>query len=185
METSRLEIGCVAAQYLVSAKHPSPQRVKDRLDTVIARELPRILARAFDSWFSDGDPSIWIIQQLNIEAAINVAGAPEHITRALTAQLARSLGAAFQDGNQNNVRHFPSRAAYLASFLSDLAFGTAWSQWYYESFGGLKLLPLSAALRTAICDEIATGKMALSLLATADLQKVVHSLTLQDARQVL
>jgi hypothetical protein len=185
METSRLEIGYVAAEYLVSAEHPSPQRVKDRLDAVIARELPRTLARAFDSWFSDGDPSIWIIQQLNIEAAINVASEPEHITRALTAQLARSLGAAFQDGNQTNVRHFPSRAAYLASFLSDLTFGTAWSQWYYESFTGLNPLPLSAALRTAICDEIATGKMALSLLATAELQRVVHSLTLQDARQVL
>jgi hypothetical protein len=184
METSRLEIGCVAAQYLVSAKHPSPQRVKDRLDSVLAQELPRTLARVFDSWFSESDQSIWIIRQLIIEAAINVAAAPEHITRALTAQLARSLGAAFQDGNQNNVRHFPNRAAYLASFLSDLVFGTAWGQWYYESFGGLKLLPLSAALRTAICDEVATGKAALSLLATADLQKVVHTLTLQDARQV-
>ena len=71
------------------------------------------------------------------------------------------------------------------AFLSDLAFGTAWSQWYYESFAGLNALPLSAALRTAICDDIATGTEALGLLATAELQKVVQSLTAQDARQVL
>ena len=72
METSRLEIGCAAIKYLVPAGHPSPLRIRDRLDTVILRrELPRTLARAFDSWFSDSDPSIWIIQQLDIEAAVN------------------------------------------------------------------------------------------------------------------
>ncbi len=185
METSRLEIGCVAARYLVSTDHPSPQQVKDRLDAVIARELPRTLARAFDSWFSESDQSIWIIRQLNIETAINVTGDPEHITRALTAQIARNLGATFHDGNQDNVRYFPNRAEYLASFLSDLAFGTAWDRWYYQSFAGLNALPLSAALRTAICDDIATGTEALDLLATAELQEVVHGLTAQDARQVL
>ncbi|MGH7848267.1 MAG: hypothetical protein ACREQW_24270 [Candidatus Binatia bacterium] len=175
----------MAARYLVPAGHPSPQRVKDRLDAVIARELPRTLARAFDSWFSESDQSIWIIRQLNIETAINVTGDPEHITRALTAQIARNLGATFQDENQDNVRYFPNRAEYLASFLSNLAFGTAWGRWYYQSFAGLNALPLSAALRTAICDDIATGKEALGLLAMTALQKVVHSLTLQDARQVL
>jgi hypothetical protein len=185
METSRLEIGCVAAQYLVPAEHPSPQHVKDRLDSITARELPRTLARAFDAWFSESDQSIWIIRQLNIETAINVAGDPEHITRTLTAQIARNLGATFHDENQDNVRYFPNRAEYLASFLSDLAFGTAWGRWYYQSFAGLNALPLSSALRTAICDDIATGTEALGLLATAELQKVVQSLTAQDARQVL
>jgi hypothetical protein len=185
METSRLEIGCAVTNYLVPAQHPAPLRVRDRLNGVITRELPRTLARVFDSWFSDSDPSIWIIRQLDIEAAINVGGEPEHISRALATQLGRSLGAAFQDGNQNNVRHFPNRAAYLASFLSDLAFGAAWSQWYYQSFEGLKALPVPGALRTAICDDIGTGKMALNLLAVGELQKVVNSLTLQDARRVL
>ena len=185
METSRLEIGCAAISYLVPAAHPSPLRVRDRLDAVIERELPRTLARAFDSWFSESDQSIWIIRQLNIETAVNVAGEPEQISRVFAAELARRLSAAFQDGNQDNVRHFRNRAEYLASFLSDLASGTAWSQWYYESFAGLKALPLSAALRTAIGGEVATGKMALGLLATAELQKIVDSLTLQDARQLL
>ena len=35
METSRLEIGCAAIKYLVPAGHPSPLRIRDRLDTVI------------------------------------------------------------------------------------------------------------------------------------------------------
>ena len=185
METSRLEIGCAAIRYLVPAAHPAPLRVRDRLDAVIARELPQTLARAFASWFSDSDPSVWIIQQLNIEAAVNVAGEREQISRALGAQIARCLSAALQEGNQDNVRHFRNRAEYLASFLSDLTSGSAWNQWYYESFGGLKPLPVPAALRTAVCNDVATSKMALSLLSAVELQQVLNELTPQDARRIL
>ena len=117
METSRLEIGCAAIKYLVPAGHPSPPRIRDRLDTVIKRELPQTLARAFDSWFSDSDSSIWIIRRLHVNAAVNAGGEAEQISRALAAQIAKTLGATFQEENQDNVRHFPSRAAYLASFL--------------------------------------------------------------------
>ena len=185
METSRLEIGCAAIKYLVPAAHPAPLRVRDRLDRIIERELPRMLARAFDLWFSDNDPSLWIIRQLQIQAAVNVTGEPEQITRTVTTQIAKHLGATFQDENQDNVRHFPSRAAYLASFLADLSFGTAKIQWYYQSFAGLNALPLSGALRTALCDNARIGKEALRLLSATELLRVLQSLTGQDARQVL
>jgi hypothetical protein len=185
METSRLEIGCATIRYLVPARHPAPLRVRDRLDGVIERELPPTLARAFDSWFSDNDPSIWIIQQLDIHACLNAAAEPEQISRHFAAQLARHLSQALQDGDHNNVRHFSNRADYLASFLSDLASGAAWSQWYYESFTGLKSLPVPAALRTAICNDVATGKTALGLLPPVELQQVLNELTSQDARRIL
>jgi hypothetical protein len=185
VETSRLEIGCAAIKYLVPAAHPAPLRVRDRLDRIIERELPRMLARAFDSWFSDNDPSIWIIRQLQIQAVVNVAREPDQITRTVTTQIAKHLGATFQDDNQDNVRHFPSRAAYLASFLADLSFGTAKSQWYYQSFAGLNVLPLSGALRTALCDDARIGNEALRLLPASELLRVLQSLTGQDARQVL
>jgi hypothetical protein len=185
METSRLEIGRATIRYLVPARHPAPLRVRDRLDGVIERELPPTLARAFDSWFSDNDPSIWIIQQLDIHTSLNAAAEPEQISRHFAAQLARHLGNALQDGDHNNVRHFGNRADYLASFLSDLACGAAWSQWYYESFTGLKSLPVPAALRTAICNDVATGKTALGLLPPVGLQQVLNELTSQDARHIL
>jgi hypothetical protein len=185
METSRLEIGRATIRYLVTARHPAPLRVRDRLDRVIERELPRTLARALDTWFSDNDPSIWIIQQLDIHTSLNAAAEPEQISRHFAAQLARHLGNALQDGDHNNVRHFGNRADYLASFLSDLACGAAWSQWYYESFTGLKSLPVPAALRTAICNDVATGKTALGLLPPVELQQVLNELTSQDARRIL
>ena len=185
MSTSQLAIGCVAARYLVPAEHPSPHRIKERLDAVMARDLSRTLGRVFAPWFSETDKSIWIIRQLNIEALINVTGETELISRALTIQIGKKLEATFHSDDQDNVRHFRNRAEYLASFLSDLAFGAAWSQWYYESFVGLKALPVSAALRTAICDDIATGQNALASLAAQELEKVVQSLSSQDASRVL
>ena len=100
-------------------------------------------------------------------------------------QLACHLSKALQEGDHNNVRHFRSRSDYLASFLADLASGSAWSQWYYESFSGLKPLPVPAALRTAICNDVATGKLALSLLPPVELQQVLHQLSSQDARRIL
>jgi hypothetical protein len=185
METNRLEIGCAAIKYLVPARHPAPLRVRDRLDGVIERELPQTLARAFDSWFSDNDPSIWIVQQLDVDFALNVGGEPAQISRQFAAQLAYHLRKTLQDGDRNNVRHFRSRADYLASFLADLASGSAWSQWYYESFSGLKPLPMPAALRTAICNDVATGKLALGLLPPVELQEVLKQLSSQDARRIL
>jgi hypothetical protein len=185
METSGLEIGCAAIKYLVPARHPAPLRVRDRLDGIIERELPQTLARAFDSWFSDNDPSIWIVQQLNIDVALNLVGEPARISRQFAAQLACHLSKALQEGDHNNVRHFRSRSDYLASFLADLASGSAWSQWYYESFSGLKPLPVPAALRTAICNDVATGKLALAVLPPVELQQVLHQLSSQDARRIL
>ena len=185
MSMGRLEIGFVAAQYLVPADHPSPRQVRDRLDAIMARDLPRTLARAFEPWFSETNPSMWIIRQLHIETAVNITGEPERITRAVATQIARNLDATFHSDNQDNVRYFRNRAEYLASFLSDLAFGNAWSQWYYECFAGLKAVPVSSALHTAITDDIATGKEALGSLTTHELEKVVQSLTSQAARRVL
>jgi len=185
MTTSRLEIGCAAIKYLVPTGHPSPLRVRGRFDTVIARELPHTLERAFDSWLSESDPGIWIIRQLRIDAAVNAAADPEQINQALATEIARKLGATFAEKNLDNVRYFPSRTDYLASFLVDLAFGTAKSHWCYQSFAELNALPLSSALRTALCNDSRMGKAALRLLSAAELRRVVQSLTVQDSRQVL
>ena len=186
METSRLEIGCAAIKYLVPARASSaPAGEGSARCALLPANCRRRWLAPSTSWFSDSDPSVWIIQQLNIEAAVNVAGEPEQISRALGAQIARCLSAVLQEGNQDNVRHFRNRAEYLASFLSDLASGSAWNQWYYESFGGLKPLPVPAALRTAVCNDVATGKMALSLLSAVELQQVLNELTPQDARRIL
>ena len=148
---------------LCRPRHPSPLRIRDRLDggdrartAADARaRLRLVVLRQRSEHLDHSTTQCQSRRQRRRRAGADQpgTGGPDR----------RKLGAAFQEENQDNVRHFPSRAAYLASFLADLAFGTARSQWYYQSFAGLNALPLSAALRTALCDDSRTGKQALRL----------------------
>jgi hypothetical protein len=186
METSRLQIRRFRAHYLVSAQHPSPEQIKDRLDEGVMRHLAPMLSAACSQWFSETNPSVWVIRRLEIEVGMNAAWERDQLARAITMQLGRTLGATLEDGaDQANVRRFPDRAAYLASFLCDLAAGAAWGCWYYESFAGLRLLPTSTALCTAICDQPDTGLAALRQLADEELLPVLRALGAQDARRIL
>jgi hypothetical protein len=186
METNRLYIRRFGAQYLVSAQHPAPQQVKARLDDTVTQRLAPTLCTVCSAWFADTDPSLWLIRRLEIEVAVNAAWDRDQLARSIATQLVRTLDATLQDGaDHDNIRRFPNRAAYLASFLTDLAAGEAWGRWYYEAFAGLRLLPVSAALRTAICDAPETGREALWQLTRDALQQVLRALTAQDARQIL
>jgi hypothetical protein len=83
------------------------------------------------------------------------------------------------------VLHFPDYATYLAHFLLDLAEGSAWSKWYYQRFDGLRMLPASAAVRTAVCDRPDAGLKALLSLTEAGCSAVVRSLSAADADRIL
>jgi hypothetical protein len=186
MATSRLQIRHFHGQYLISAHHPAPEAVKERLDRTITHVLAPRLSNAFSSWFSENDPSVWVIRRLDIDVALNAKWDHDELTRAFTARIARTLGDTLHDDvDTTNVIRFSDRTAYLASFLSDLAAGAAWGRWYYRSFDGLRLLPASAALRTAICDQPDFGRDALLRLNDEELLRVLRALTSQDARRIL
>jgi len=187
MGSNRLHIRRFHAQYLVPRDHPAPQRLKVRLDDAVARHLlGQTLSHALANFFSEEDESVWLIRRLELNLAVNAAWEREQLTGVFAAQIARVLGAALQDdAGDGNVVRFPNRAAYLARFLRDVAAGSAWGKWYYESFTGLRLLPTSAALRTAVCNEPDAGQAALLQLDDYELKRVLRALTEQDARRIL
>ena len=183
---NRLLIRQFQAQYLVSREHPAPERIKSRLDEIVTRDLAQTLATALAPWFSNSGSGLWLIRNLNVKLDVSIAWEQQQLARALASRIARSLATSVQGGSDGeNILWFPSRAAYLARFLVDVAEGAAWSKWCYESFEGLRLLPLSATMRTAICERAATGKEALYQLTNDELSKVLSSLTIQDARRIL
>jgi hypothetical protein len=187
MENSRLHIRRFHAEYLVSGDHLAPQLVKGRIDEAVAQHLlGPTLSTILSRRFSETDESVWLIRRLELDVAVNASWEKEELTRVIAMQLARTLGSTLeQEENDENVLRFASRAAYLAHFLSDLAAGTAWGRWYYESFAGLRPLSTSAALRSAICDQQETGESALRQLTNEELKKVTGALASQDARRVL
>ena len=183
---SCLRVARFRATYFVTRDHPAPERLKGRLDDALGKSLPEALAGAVARWFSDADESVWLIRRLDLDLDINAAWDREQLAKSWAGQFARALAAGMRaDGDGQNVIRFPDRAAYLAAFLGDLADSSAWGRWYYESFEGLRPLPLSAALRTAVCERAGEGLTALLLLPRHGLGRVLRALSPQDARRVL
>lgn len=185
-EKSSLRVDRFHAQYLIAPDHSAPESVKRRLDATLRKTLPDALRFALSGWLSDSDSSIWFVRELRIDLDLNIDWDSEQVARTWAVKLARQLSRDLSDGDDSHgVVRFPNRAAYLASFLADLANGSAWGKWYYKTFDGLRMLPSSAALRTAICQEPENGSQALLQLATTDLANVLSALSTQDVRRVL
>ncbi len=183
---NRLLIRQFQAQYLVSREHPAPERIKSRLDETVTRDLAQTLMSALASWISNSDSSFWLIRSLDVELDVNIAWDQEQLARAFASRIARSLATSVQGGSDGeNTLWFPNRAAYLARFLTDLAERRAWGKWCYEGFEGLRSLPLSAALRSVVCEQPATSREALRLLHPFELDNLFRALSAQDARRIL
>src|SRR5215468_6811982 len=119
---NRLQIRRFRAEYFISAQHPNPYHLKSRLDEAIERRLAPALSEVFSPWCSTGDSSVWIINRIEVDISLNAALDRDQISKSMSAQIGRSLGAALQDrGDSGNVLRFANRAAYIASFLTDLA----------------------------------------------------------------
>lgn len=183
---SFINVGRLRAVYFVPREHPSPAALKDRLDEAFTKSVAEALASSASRLFGDSDESIWLVRRLDVSVDVNAEWGREHIAAAWAAEVARTLARDLrEDADAHNCIRFPTRAAYLASFLRDLAESRAWGKWYYRSFEGLRALPQSAALRTAIDADAREGLAALLSLDRHERAVLVRVLSRQDARRVL
>lgn len=185
-DRNALRIGRVTATYLVPRDHPAPARVRLQLDDVFRRDVVAACARRFGPFCDDADPSVWFVRRLAVDLSVNVAWTSDRLSEAWASEVTRSLRRRLRNGDDGEeVLRFPNRAVWLAQFLRDIADGVAWSKWYYESLNGLRTLPLSAALREAICREPHSGEAALRKLAeNLRLGKILTAMSDADCRTV-
>ena len=102
------------------------------------------------------------------------------------ASVVRSLiGALEADSPAEGILHFPNRAAYLARFLVDLVNDRAWKAWHHNEFRGLKMLPMTAAIRTVVLNEPDNAVAALNTLSLGERLQVLNALRPADAGRVL
>jgi hypothetical protein len=185
-DVSRLNIHRLHALYLVPADHPSPDTVRSKFDGIAHRKLRDAVASAVSRALPDSAADIWLIRSLKLDVDLNLDSSDEQLANRWAQQAAASLAAVLDcEADAHEVLHFPNRAAYLARFLLDLVEGSAWGKWYYRSFEGLRPLPLSAALRTVICHQSATGRNALLQMSGPGLRKVLAALTDHDGKRIL
>jgi hypothetical protein len=160
--------------------------VVDRASRALRHHMPGTLKALFSPWLDRDDDSVWVVRRLDL----TVAAAADVPPDVLASIFARSLGHALSDtlrgdGDGVNAIRFSSRTAYAARFVADAAAGVAWSRWYYKPFEGLKMLPASAAIRTALVEVPARGLDALTMLDDRALADVVAALTPEDETRLL
>ncbi len=173
-------------EYVIPRDHPAPERLRTRLDDVLNQNVISTLQNGLAPWFAQHGEDVWFVRQLACEADLDADHDPDVLARRWSTQIVRALVRTIERGAASDgVLHFPNRAAYLAQFLVDLAKGQAWQAWYYREFQGLKMLPVEAAIRTAVLDHVPTGLASLLTLEKSNRLRVLKALTPLEARRVL
>jgi hypothetical protein len=156
---------------------------QSRLDRLLGAELARIGALALEPLRRTHD-GIWFVRSLSFDTDLDLGLIDAALAFAWTGELVAAVHRRLSDPNPNEVRHFADHKAYLAAFLVDRARGLAWNAWYYAAFAGLSVLPVSAALRTALLADPELGGAALRRLSRVERVDVLSALSASDARRV-
>jgi hypothetical protein len=179
---SSLYIERLCNHYVVPER--ASEEMRARCEVALADSLERTLAASLEQSFSAEDESIWLIRELNVELSVGSRIERGDVGEVWAGELARALVNAL-DSSQPDVLHFPDRASYLARFLLDLAEGAAWDRWYYSIFDGLRMLPVSAAIRTAILNSGQDGLRAMRLLSEQQRHALINAVNTADAGNIL
>lgn len=156
-----------------------------RLERIARTELPRALAEALAPLDRAGEGLVFV-RRLEVDLDLDLDLSPRNLAERWASALRDGLLARLSSASDAAERvTFASRAHYLAAFLRDHTKGLAWQCWYYRGLDGLRPLPRSAALRTALLDDAQTGRDALRALAEPDLVPILQALDAADARRVL
>jgi hypothetical protein len=150
--------------------------VLDRVLSSAKNSVPEFLGSALAS--EPENDSVLFIETLGFDATVNAAWSMDAMGKAVASQLLRKLWSL----DDRHVVRFRDRNEVVARFLLHLADGRAYTQtWHDIMFGGLKLLPSTAIVRTLVVDDPPLLLIALSRLSPADLKIVAGVLSNYDA----
>jgi hypothetical protein len=174
------------AAYWISARDAAPALVQSRLDDIARKYLLGALSGIVEDALPPGDEDIWMMRRLELDLDLEPS-LDDHCVAAswatgIAAELAARLASSETDPD---IVHFINRADMLSHYVVDRSAGIAARRWYYLPFAGLAVLPDSAAIRTAVCDDAASGRQALLGIPPSQLPRVVKSLTEADAGAIL
>jgi hypothetical protein len=178
---SSLAIRKINAEYLISTEHPEPFALRDRLDSVVRRSVSSALSSVLGSGIDTSDDGLLFIRSLTIDVNLNAEWddyrMAEVWAQAIALAIARVLPGKARD---DMTAWFATREEYLADYLRQTAAGTASNRWYFTPFEGLRLLPASAAILTALSRDPVEGLAALHEMSPADLLATTRALTRAD-----
>lgn len=184
--SNSLNIHRLRSTYLVPSDHPAPDAIRSRLDSVAQHKFANAISVALSHRFALSAPGVWLIRSLTLNVDLNLDSSEDQMAESWAKQAAISVAKILHENAEaDQVLHFSTPAAHLAHFLRDLVEGSAWDKWYYRKFEGMRPLPLSAALRTAISRDLQTGLEALQQMNESATRRVLAALTEHDAKWIL
>jgi hypothetical protein len=183
---STITVRRLIANSEVSRDHPSPERVRWRIEEIARGPLRRALEEVLEPLSRWEGDEVVVLKRLETSFDLDVSQSVDESARRWAAKIARAIVGVLQDGPQaSGVARFRSEAAFLARFLVDRTDGHADGKWFYRRYAGLEVLTKSAALRAAILDDVERGVAALRTLDPSELERVVRALGEIDARRVV
>jgi hypothetical protein len=179
---ARITIDVWRTTYLMPSSHPAPDRVRNRLDSVVTAQVPEACARWLSTALDPADESIWLVRELDLDFAVDIGHrTADRLPNVWAKQLAIRIGRVMTEtALGDNVMYFPNRAAYLAHFARDLATSRAWDKWWYDEFGSLRALSPGRAIREALRNNAA--EVLVHLAGAGGLHDVLGVLSPGDAR---
>jgi hypothetical protein len=183
-DSGRLTIGTLRTTLVVSHQHADPLGLRTEIQSVLTARLRDSLAHRLDT-STDSSQAVWVIRSVRADALVNAAWKADEIADAVATGVAHSLSREMiGSGDGVNAIRFESRADHLARYLLDRLDQTN-NRWYHARFDGLRALPTSAALRTALTTNPAIGLSALQHLSHPARRRVAEAMSAADCRRVV
>lgn len=182
--TDALTIG----QLQIACRAPgaeSAHRMASRMTEIAHAELGCALEDALDAAFPSGwrgDGAVVSVHRVVLDLDVDLAADRQQIAKVWARALARAALSAVASGDA--VR-FDDGSARLAAFVADLVQGRAWSCWYWRDFDGVKLLPLSTALRTVLLRDASHGLAALRRCPPDTRAQILEAMAPSQTRECL
>jgi len=184
---AQFTVGRWSGTYHVPRDFSASRDLQLGLDSIVADRLALACESLLEPSLNVSDPSVWRVRDLSLNFYLDAGFSDVH-------GVARDWGRSFaseilsiveNDTVSDSILRFPSRAAFLAQFLSDLASGRAWGKWYYEEFSDLQVL----SIRQAICSiflrkDTPPVDLLLQIVSIGRLEAVLQVLNDNDARLI-
>jgi hypothetical protein len=176
----------LSADVRVPLDHPAPELARRVVADEVAGRVPDALGAALENVLRADDGGVWLIRRLEVDVHLRRDGDAGQLAGVWAREIALALRRLMDgEGDPANVIRFRSRGEHLAGFLGDLLDGGAHDRWYHGSFEGLRAMPLSAALRTALERDRADAVDALRVLSEPVRQRLVAAVTEPDANRLV
>ncbi|MGK7865371.1 hypothetical protein [Falsiroseomonas sp. E2-1-a4] len=129
------------------------------------------------------DDGVVLLRRLDIDLTLPAGAADGTLPALLAEAIAAAIRKGVADGRA--VVRFASPTAHVAAFLVALVEGSAWGRWWFHRFVGLRSLPISAAIHTALLRDPTTALAVLAALPDALRGRVLAALGPAGAAHVV